>query len=128
MKPPTDEIDSELAELLRSPAVWQPTTPPRPPERVREMAGLSDRGAQEDDAAKELLDSLANTPTAWWRTAILKSPAGRTAGTVRKLLERMRTEVRESPSRALGLTSLAVEIANEISLTNYPCDFVISLR
>src|SRR5439155_5083708 len=111
-----------------SPAVWQPTKPPRPPERVREMASLSDRGAREDGAAEELLDSLTNTPSAWLRTAILKSPAGRTAGTVRMLLERMRTELNKSPARALELTSLAVEIANEISLTEYPCDFVISTR
>jgi tetratricopeptide (TPR) repeat protein len=128
MKPPTDEIDSELAELLRSPAVWHAATPARPPERVREMTSLAGRAAQEDDTAEELLGSLVNTPTAWWRTAILKSPAGRTAGTVRKLLERMRTELSKSPPRALDLTSLAVEIANEISLTEYPCDFVITTR
>src|SRR5881275_3064829 len=128
MKPPTDKIDSELAELLRSPAVWQPTTPPRPPERVREMASLADRCAAEDAAAAELLDSLANTPGAWWRMAVMKSPVGRTAGVVRQLLERWRTERYKSPARALELTALAVDIANEISLTEYPCDFVISMR
>jgi tetratricopeptide (TPR) repeat protein len=128
MKPPTDEIDSELAELLRSPAVWRAATPPRPPERVREMVSLADRLAAEDAAAAELLDSFANTPAAWWRTAVMKSPVGRSASTVRQLLERTRTEVRKSPARALELTSLAVEIANEISLTDYPCDLVISTR
>jgi tetratricopeptide (TPR) repeat protein len=127
MKPPTDEIDSELAELLRSPAVWQPTTPPRPPERVREMAGLSERLAAEDAAATELLDSLANTPAAWWRTAVMKSQVGR-AGVVRTLLEAMRPAIRKSPAHALELTTLAVDVANEISLTEYTCDFVISLR
>src|SRR5947208_10399345 len=104
MKPPTDKIDSELAELLRSAAVWHAATPPHPPERVREMASLSDRLAAEDAAAAELLDSLANTPGAWWRTAVMKSPIGRTAGTARQLLVRMRGVVRKSPAHALEIT------------------------
>lgn len=127
MKPPTDDLDRELAELLRSPAVWQGTQV-SPPPRVREMTAFSQRLATEDREAGELLDSLANTPITWWRTAIVKSPIGRTAGIVRQLLDRMRTERTKSPARALELTSLAVDIANEVSLTEYSCDFVISMR
>src|SRR4051794_30111678 len=123
-----DVLDTELAELLRHPSVWQPETPVRPPQRVQELASLAERLAAEDRNAAALLDSLANTPATWWRTGVMKSPHGRTAGTVRQLLGRMRTEVRSSPARALDLTSLAVEIANEISLIEYNCDFVISLR
>jgi len=92
------------------------------------MVSLSKRLVAEDRDAAELLGSLTNTPGAWWRTAVMKSPTGRTAGTVRQLLERMRTELRKSPPRALELTTLAVDIANEISLTEYPSDFVISTR
>jgi tetratricopeptide (TPR) repeat protein len=131
--PPTDDLDRQLAELLRSAAVWHPAetaaaAPPPAPKRVRELATLADRLAAEDRAAAELLDSLANTPAAWWRTAIVKSPAGRTAGVVRQLLERVRTLVRTSPPHALAVTELAVEIANDISLTAYPSDFVITVR
>src|SRR4051812_32024623 len=125
MKPPTDELDRELAELLRSPAVWQ--TASRSP-KVREMSVLSERLAAEDREAAELLESLSNTPPAWWQTAVVKSSTGRSAGIVRKLLERMRTELSKAPARALELTSLAVDIANEISLTDYPSDFVIAMR
>lgn len=125
---PTDDLDRELAELLRSPAVWQGTAVPPPPPRVREMTALSERLATEDREAGELLDSLANTPAQWWRTAVLKSDNGRTAGTVRQLLQRMRSELSKSPARALELTSLAIDIANDISLTEYSSDVVISLR
>lgn len=123
-----DVLDTELAELLRHPSVWQPETPVRPPQRVQELASLAERLAAEDRNAAALLDSIANTPATWWRTGVMKSPHGRTAGTVRQLLGRMRTEVRRSPARALDLTSLALEIANEISLIDYPSDLVISLR
>jgi len=131
--PPTDDLDTELAELLRRPGVWQSAqTPvaaavPVPPP-VHRMSALASRLSAEDRAATELLGSLANTPAAWWRTAILKSPGGRSAGTVRQLLERTRTTVRKAPPQALEATTLAVDIANDISLIEYPSDFVISLR
>jgi tetratricopeptide (TPR) repeat protein len=124
-----DILDSELAELLRRPGVWDTQVPtPRAPQRIVELASLASRLGTEDREAAALLDSLASKPSAWWRTGVMKSPAGATAGTVRQLLERMRSEIRKSPARALELTSLAVEIANEISLIDYPSDFVISLR
>jgi tetratricopeptide (TPR) repeat protein len=126
MTPPTDDLDRELAELLGSPDVWQRTQ--ALPPRMQEVTALSQRLANEEQEAAELLDSLANTPMTWWRTAVMKSPVGRGAGTVRLLLGRMRTELSKSPPRALEITSLAVEIANEISLIKYPSDFVISLR
>jgi tetratricopeptide (TPR) repeat protein len=126
MKPPTDDLDRELAELLRSPDVWQGTQVSSA--RAHEMTALSQRLANEDREAAELLDSLANTPMTWWRTAVMKSAAGRTPGMVHKLLERVRTEVRKSPARALELTTLAVDIANEIGLIDYPSDLVIAAR
>src|ERR1043165_128479 len=126
MKPPTDDLDRELAELLRSPDVWQGTQvlPPR----VQEMTALSQQLGEEERKASELLDSLASTPVTWWRTAVMKSPAGRTSGMIHNLLERTRSEVRKSPARALELTSLAVDVANEIPLTAYPGDVVITVR
>jgi tetratricopeptide (TPR) repeat protein len=123
-----DVLDTELAELLRRPSVWQAEPPLRPPQRLRELASLAERLAEEDRTAAALLDSLESKPATWWRAGVMKSPHGRTAGTVRQLLERMRPEVRRAPARALELTSLAVEIANEISLIDYPSDLVISLR
>lgn len=128
MKHPPDDLDREIAELLGAADVWQEVEVPSPPNRLREMNSLAERLAAEHREAAELLDSLANTPISWWRTAIVKSPVGRTIGIVRALLERMRTELSKAPARALELTSLAVETANEIPLTAYSCDLVISTR
>jgi len=124
-----DEFDTEFAELLRRPEVWVEEMPaPRPPQRVMELASLAERLESEKREAAALLDSLEGKPSTWWRTGVLKSPHGRTAGTVRQLLDRMRSELHRTPIRALELTSLAIEIANEISVLDYPSDFAISLR
>jgi tetratricopeptide (TPR) repeat protein len=124
-----DDLDTEFAELLRRPTVWVEDMPaPRPPQRVMELASLAQRLETEKREATALLDSLEGKPSTWWRNGVLKSPAGRTAGTVRQLLERMRDEVRKSPIRALEITSLAVDIASDISIIDYPSDFVISIR
>ena len=123
-----DDLETEIGDLLRRPAVWTGETPAPHPERARELASLSERLAEEDREAAALLDSLGSTPGAWRRTAVFKSPHGRTTGMVRQLLDRMRSELRRTPARALELTTLAVEIANEIRLTDYPSDFVISAR
>jgi tetratricopeptide (TPR) repeat protein len=127
---PTDDLDAHFADLLRSAAVWQPAETPAvaPPARIRELSSLATRLNEEERASAELLESLANTPVAWWRTAILKSGSGRTAGMVRQLLERMRTVIRKTPAHALEITTLAVDIANDLSFCLYPSDFVISLR
>src|SRR5437764_874922 len=127
---PTDDLNAHFAELLRSAAVWQPadSPAPTPPARIRELSSLATRLDEEDRSAAELLDSLENTPTAWWRTAVVKSHSGRTAGVVRQLLERMRTIIRKVPAHALEVTTLAVDIANDLAFSDYPSDFVISLR
>jgi tetratricopeptide (TPR) repeat protein len=123
-----DILDSQLTDLLRRRTVWQPEAPVRLPQRMVELQSLAGRLVEETRKGAALLDSLANTPSAWWRTAVMKSPDGRNAGVVRQLLERMRTELHRAPARALELTSLAADIANDISLIDYPSDFVISLR
>lgn len=128
MKAPIDDLDAELATLLRDPEVWHEKVLPQLPPRMQELSALSERLTLEGREAAELLDSLENTPQAWWRTGVMKSPYGRTAGMVRQLLDRMRPEIRRSPARALELTSFAVDLANDISLIDYPSDFVISLR
>lgn len=123
-----DILDSELADLLRRPSVWQDRARVQVPKGMRELQALAERLADEDRRGAALVDSLADKPSAWWRTTVMKSPHGRTVGTVRQLLDRMRVEVRRSPARALDLTSLAVEIADDIVLSEYDSDFVISLR
>src|ERR1051325_940134 len=125
----TDDFDLELADLLRRPDVWhEPAAPARTPAGIAAMETLSARLAVEDEAAAELLRDIEKTPVAWWRTAIVKSPVARSAGIVRQLLEQMRRVIPTSPLNALECTAIAVDLSNELGVSDHPCDFAISLR
>jgi len=125
----SDEFDLELAEMLREPDVWRESAePPSPPPAIEAMVSLTSRLAEEDAAAIELLATVEKTPVAWWRTGIRKSAAGRGAGIVRQLLEQMRRLIAKSPLNALECTSIAVDLANDLGVIDYPGDFVIALR
>jgi tetratricopeptide (TPR) repeat protein len=47
---------------------------------------------------------------------------------VRQLLERMRELLGSSPANALQVTAMAIDIANSLPVTEYPCDYVVKLR
>ena len=122
------EID-DVIEALRDPFVWQPqrnTTAPKP-ERIAALATFKKRLEDEDAAASELLDSALKGPSAWWGNSLRKSGT-RTAGVVRQLLARMRAVSPRVPADALVGVTLALEIADSLAVTDYPSDFVITLR
>ena len=122
------DID-DVIEALRDPFVWQPqrnTSAPKP-ERIAALATFKKRLQDEDAAASELLDSVLKGPSAWWGNSLRKSGV-RTAGVVRQLLVRTRTIEERSPADALVVSTLAVEIADSLAVTDYPSDFVITLR
>jgi tetratricopeptide (TPR) repeat protein len=119
----------EMISALRDPEVWRPQRPaPAPkPERVAVLATFKQRLDEEDSAAIKVLDEALKGPSAWWTNAVRKSGV-RTAGMVRQLLARMRTINERSPAEASLLTTLASEIAETLTVTDYPSDFVITLR
>src|SRR5947209_2429730 len=123
------EIKTEdVIEALRDPFVWQPqrNTSPKP-ERIAALATFKKRLEDEDAAASELLDSVIKGPSAWWGNSLRKSGV-RTAGVVRQLLVRMRSVEERSPADALIVVMLALEIADSLAVTDYPSDFVITIR
>ena len=117
----------QFTEMLKDEIVWiRPSSPPPP--MAGEMARLSSRlEAEERDAAKQL-DDLLKGPTAWWATRVNQQASLRTAGGVRQLLARMRPMLQRSPADALAVTRIAVDLAEEIGVSEYPFDFVISIR
>src|SRR5690348_14470320 len=122
------ELDDAI-EALRDPFVWQPQrtmTAPKP-ERIAALATFKKRLDDEDAAASELLDSVLKGPSAWWGNSLHKSGT-RTAGVVRQLLARMRSVSSRVPADALMGVTLALEIADSLAVTDYPSDFVITLR
>jgi len=121
------EID-DVIEALRDPFVWQPQRNSAPkPERIAALATFKKRLQDEDAAASELLDSVLKGPSAWWGNSLRKSGV-RTAGVVRQLLVRTRSIGDRAPADALVVSTLAVEIADSLAVTDYPSDFVITLR
>lgn len=125
------EIDEHrgMIQALRDPDVWRPQRPtsaPKP-ERIAALATFKQRLDEEDSAANKVLDEALKGPSAWWTNALRKSGV-RTAGMVRQLLARMRTIINRSPAEASLLTTLASEIAETLTVTEYPSDFVITLR
>ena len=125
------EIDAhrEMISALRDPEVWRSQRPaqgPRP-ERVAALATFKHRLDEEDFAASQLLDESLKGPSAWWTNSLRKSGV-RTAGVVRQLLGRVRAMIERVPPDALIVTTLATEVADALIVTDYPSDFVITLR
>ena len=128
------EIDThrEIIAAMKEPGAWNRRpidsgeTPPA--ERLARLTSFKQRLDAEDAAAKESIATLLKGPSAWWRNAVRKSPAAFTAGMVRQLLAKMRELHDRAPADALVVTSLATELANGLSIKEYPSDYVITLR
>jgi tetratricopeptide (TPR) repeat protein len=127
------EIDTHrgMIRAMKEPSVWnrRPVEQPTPAaERIARLTSFKQRLDNEDAAAKDLVATLLKGPSAWWRNAVRKNPGALTAGMVRQLLSKMRELHARSPADALVVTSLAVELANGLSIKEYPSDYVITLR
>jgi tetratricopeptide (TPR) repeat protein len=127
------EIDGhrEMIEAMKQPSVWnrrrlEQGTPPA--ERLARLTSFKQRLDGEDAAARELVATLLKGPSAWWRNAVRQNASAFTAGMVRQLLAKMRDLYARAPSDALVVTALANELANGLSIKEYPSDYVITLR
>ncbi|HEX6098740.1 MAG TPA: tetratricopeptide repeat protein [Thermoanaerobaculia bacterium] len=117
----------DLIATLSDKAVWEsPAQPPR--QFVANVSAFAERIRQEDENAVAQCDELLTGPAAWWRQRLRKMERAYTAGMVKQLLERMRSYLESSPAHALQVTALAIEVANTLEVSAYPCDYVIKLR
>jgi len=117
----------DLIAALSDKDVWQDPAP-APKQAVGHVAAFAERARLEDELAVAQCDELLTGPPAWWRQRLRKMHGVYTGGMVKQLLERMRSYLEGSPANALQVTALAIEIANAIEVTAYPCDYVIKLR
>lgn len=117
----------ELIATLSDKAVWETPAPP-PLQFVANVTAFAERIRIEDENAVALCDEILIGPAAWWRQRLRKTEGVYTGGVVKQLLERMRTYVESSPANALQVTALAIEVANALEVSAYPCDYVIKLR
>ncbi len=117
----------DLIATLSDKALWE-TPEPAPRHFLINVAAFAERVRLEDERAVEQCDEILTGPPQWWRQRLRKTPGVYTAGMVKQLLERMRSYVETSPANALQVTAFAIEIANALEVTEYPCDYVIKLR
>jgi hypothetical protein len=127
----TIDEQRDLIEILRGAAVWEhvpETSTPAEASCVRELAAFQERIAAEDADADAILDDVLSGPPSWWRTRLTKSATHLTGGLVRQILARADGLHATAPLRAYDMTRLAVDIADELPVSAYASDFVITLR
>ncbi len=117
----------EMMAHLGSSDVWE-TPPPPPRQFVVDVSAFAERARREAQEAVALCDAVLTGPAAWWPQRLRQAGGAYTGGLVQQLLERVRSMLGGSPTNALQITALAIEIANALDVTNYPCDYVIKLR
>jgi tetratricopeptide (TPR) repeat protein len=122
-----DEALLETAADLATPEVWRDAEP-APRQFVVNVTAFAERARQEEQQAVAICDEALAGPSAWWAQRLRKIPHSSTAGVVKELLERWRGMDRISPTNALHVTALAIQVANALDIAEYPCDYVVKLR
>jgi tetratricopeptide (TPR) repeat protein len=124
-----DEVGGhqELAEVLKSADVWAETSP-APRRFVIDIAAFAERARREETEAAKICSEVLSGPAAWWPQRLRQSPNAQTGGMVKELIDRARVIMDTSPSNGLAVTALAIEVANELDVNEYPCDYVLKLR
>ena len=117
----------EMIAHIASSDVWV-ETPAAPRQFVIDVIAFAEQARNEEQEAVALCDAILTGPAAWWPQRLRQSTRAHTGGMVKELLERMRSTLGSSPSNALQITALAIEIANTLDIAAYPCDYVIKLR
>ncbi|HEY0139454.1 MAG TPA: tetratricopeptide repeat protein [Thermoanaerobaculia bacterium] len=119
----------EIVHVLRTSDVWDESSAPAAPRKfVVDITAFAERARQEESEAKRLCDEILTGPSSWWQQRLRQAENVYTAGMVKELLERMSDLIETSPSKALEVTTMAIEIANALDLVSYPCDYALKLR
>jgi len=94
------------------------------PGHIGEIVALAERLEWEGEVAPALCDEILAGPEAWWLQHVRKTAGTQTAGIIRYLLERVRSTIEQSPARATQITTLALQLAEELDPTAYPREYV----
>jgi tetratricopeptide (TPR) repeat protein len=107
----------EMMDYLANHATWQPTA--RSPFVQSSYDHFVNQRRDENEAAPALCDEILARPLPWRLQHVRMRVGTRTAGIVQELQSRMRTTLERSPTAALQITSLAVELAETIDAGAY---------
>lgn len=117
----------EIVDVLRSADVWEEESP-APRRFVVDVVAFAQRARIEELEAARVCDEVLTGPCAWWPQRFRQTEHAHTGGMVKELLNRVRVLLESSPANALAATALAIDIANELEINEYPCDYVTKLR
>jgi tetratricopeptide (TPR) repeat protein len=117
----------EIADVLREAETWVETAP-APRRFVIDVVAFAERARREEVEAAKICDSVLTGPAAWWPQRLRQAEHARTGGMVKELIERARVIMDTSPANGLAATALAIDVANELDINEYPCDYVLKLR
>jgi tetratricopeptide (TPR) repeat protein len=128
----SDRFDeySKFVSVLSHAAVWVPGKQQTPIDtrKVERIIALMRQLAEERTDVAPLLDQTLTGSRATWMSKLVLLGNIHTHGMVDALLDRAVRVYRHNPADGLELTSIAVEIADQISVDAYAFDFVIALR
>jgi hypothetical protein len=117
----------QMISALAEGEVWEAAPAPAAPRQfIVNVTAFAERARLEEERA--VCEEILSGPPVWWRQRLRKTEGALTAGLVKQLLERMRSYLESSPANALQVTALAVEVSNELDVSQYPCDYIVKVR
>jgi tetratricopeptide (TPR) repeat protein len=98
------------------------------PATIANLRAFADRMSDEDTRAEAILQELLAGPREEWMPRLEEHPEWRMAGVVRKLIAQTYSVVVAMPPDAVELTSLATDIADQLTSADYSADTIARLR
>jgi hypothetical protein len=98
------------------------------PATIANLRAFADRMAYEDAAADAILPELLAGQREEWMPRLMAHPEWRTAGVVRRLVGAIDRALATMPPDAVGITTLATEVADHLQPTACSLDTVHRLQ
>lgn len=98
------------------------------PEKISERLAFHRTAIAEEQEAREICDAVLTGPSQWWGNALRAAQESGTVGMVTVLVERAEATLGRSPSDALALSELAVEVTTRLPAGHYPFDQTAKAR
>ncbi|HEX7832566.1 MAG TPA: hypothetical protein VF787_23110, partial [Thermoanaerobaculia bacterium] len=114
----------EIADVLRTADAWEDESP-APRRFVVDVVAFAERARVEELNAARICTEVLTGPSAWWPQRLRQASNAQIGGMVKELIDRARVIIDTSPANALAVTALAIDVANELDVNEYPCDYVV---
>ena len=118
-----------VADILREADTWDSReVTDGVPETIHALRAFAGQMASEDERAVAIVAELLDGVRESWMRKLQQHPEWRTAGVVRRLIEKAYDAVMQMPPDAVEMMALATDIADHIDPDSYASDTVAHLR